>query len=295
MIYQILTAISSSLLLGVLVYILTNRKNLSIDILNIHKNSYKSKLDFILIFLNKIFEYINTLFTLIGKNHLLVDYKDEIKIYIEILGNNKTKITPNSFIGIQILSGILIVGIVSFILNSFNIIMISILFICGFNIPIFLIKQKAKSKQETILNEIPDVFDLLSMMIEAGIDFSTALKRLVQTEDGILINELRIVQKEILLGISRYDALINLAKRLHMEKITSIINSLNHSLKTGGSLATNIKSISEQLKIEKIQLLDKKAHELPLRLMVPLVLLIFPTIFIVLFGPIVLMFLENGF
>ncbi|MDO8734236.1 MAG: type II secretion system F family protein, partial [Elusimicrobiota bacterium] len=90
-------------------------------------------------------------------------------------------------------------------------------------------------------------------------------------------------------------ALNDMADRLSYLPLNTVINSLNLAFKTGGSIAPTLRVLSEQFRVERAQMAEKMAGEAPLKLMAPLILLIFPTIFIIIFGPIVLSFLGGRY
>jgi tight adherence protein C len=76
---------------------------------------------------------------------------------------------------------------------------------------------------------------------------------------------------------------------------TTVVNAFTLAFKTGASLVPTLKTLSEQFRVERMQLAEKMANEAPVKLLIPIVLFIFPTVFIILFGPIVLSFLNGGF
>lgn len=212
-----------------------------------------------------------------------------------ILGEPYNKIKPYTFTGIQFLSGISIIAIAVLILAFYDIITLLILGVFGFFLPQIIIKNKVKAKHKAIFRQLPDVLDLLTLMVEAGLDFGAALNKIIESEGGTLINEFFLMQQEIKLGKSRIAALNDMAERLNYLPLSTVINSLNLAFKTGGSIAPTLRVLSEQFRIERSQMAEKLAGEAPLKLMAPLILLIFPTIFIILFGPIVLSFLHGKY
>jgi len=219
---------------------------------------------------------------------------ERIEKALSILGEPYT-IPPSTFLGIQILAGLFLIPFFSYLFNSFDVFLMTISFFSGFLLPYLFIKSKVKEKHKRIFRQIPDVLDLLTLMMEAGLDFNTAINRIVNSDKGPLINEFSVVQKEIRLGKSRSDAYTDMTKRLEFLPLTNVVNSFLLAFKTGSSLAPTLKALSEQFRVERMQLAEKAANEAPVKLLLPLVILIFPTIFIILFGPILLSFLGGGF
>lgn len=210
-----------------------------------------------------------------------------------ILGEPYNRIDPYTFIGIQVLcaAGVIVVAIV--VLEMYNPLALVLAGAAGFFLPYAYIRQKVKDKHKAIFRQIPDVLDLLCLMIDAGLDFNTALNKILETESGALVNEFFLAQQEVKLGKPRPEAYTSMAERLKYVPLNTVINSINLALKTGGSITPTLKALSEQFRTERAQLAEKMAAEAPLKLMAPLVLLIFPTIFIILFGPILLSFMGK--
>jgi len=226
---------------------------------------------------------------------VLKQMTEKTKINLSILGDPFSKIKPYSFIGIQLLSAIGVVIFSILILAFYDAITLLVLGVFGFFIPQMLVKSKVKAKHKAIFRQLPDVLDLLTLMVEAGLDFGAALNKIIESEQGPLIDEFFLSQQEIKLGKSRVAALNDMAERLSYLPLNTVINSLNLAFKTGGSIAPTLRILSEQFRVERSQMAEKMAGEAPLKLMAPLILLIFPTIFIIIFGPIVLSFLHGRY
>lgn len=227
-------------------------------------------------------------------NKYLAQITEKAKTNLHILGGQFETITPSTFVGLQFLSGFAAMIVAVVVLDIYNIIFLLIFGTLGFFVPPGLLNTKVKQKHKAIFRQIPDVLDLLSLMIEAGLDFNNALNKVIESEEGTLTKELYLSQQEVNLGKSRADALNDMAERLKYLPLNTVVNSLTLSFKTGGSLAPALKALSEQFRVERSQAAEKMAAEAPLKLMLPLVLLIFPTIFIILFGPILLTFMGGG-
>jgi len=211
-----------------------------------------------------------------------------------ILGDPFDRIAPFTFIGLQFLAGFSVIVVAVVLLDVYNIILLAGFGVLGFIVPPALLQTKVKEKHKAIFRQIPDVLDLLSLMMEAGLDFNTAINKIIDSEKGELVKELRLQQQEVKLGKSRIDALTGMAEKIGSLPLNTMVNSLALSLKTGGSVVPVLKTLAEQFRVERSQLAEKMAGEAPLKLMLPLVLLIFPTIFIILFGPIILTFIGGS-
>ncbi|MCB4790414.1 MAG: type II secretion system F family protein [Elusimicrobia bacterium] len=225
---------------------------------------------------------------------LLQQMSKVIEESLEILGKPYSTIKPQTFIGIQILSGFGVFLFLLLVFEVYDILLLLIFLIMGFYLPLITVKEKVKAKHKAIFRQLPDTLDLLTLMVEAGLDFNNALNKIIESEKGELISELHLVQQEIKLGKSRDEAFKDMAKRLQYKPLSSVVSSLTNAFTLGGSLAPILKILADQFRVERTQLAEKMAGEAPLKLMFPLVLFIFPTIFIIIFGPIVLSFISSG-
>ena len=211
-----------------------------------------------------------------------------------VLGKPYNTIQPYTYISFQIFSGLGLTIFLSFILSTANFALLAAFMALGFFLPYYILKEKVKDKHKAIFRQIPDVLDLLTLMIEAGLDFNAALNRIVTTEKGELVDEFSTVLQEIKLGKPRMEAYSDMAKRINYTPLSSVISSITNALNSGGSMGGTFRTLSAQFRIERSQLAEKLAGEAPLKLMFPLVIFIFPTIFIVIFGPIIISFMTTG-
>jgi len=220
---------------------------------------------------------------------------DSIKVNLSILGEPYSNIKPYTFIGMQILAGLVAVLFAILVFSIQNTVVLLFFAAVGFGLPLLWIREQVKKKHKAIFRQLPYVLDLLTLMVEAGLDFGAALTRILESEKGVLIDEFNITQQEIKLGKARDAALLSMADRINYISLTTVINSLVLAFKTGGSIAPTLRILSEQFRVERSQLAEKMAGQAPLKMMMPLILLIFPTIFIILFGPIILSFIGGRY
>jgi tight adherence protein C len=218
----------------------------------------------------------------------------EIAGYTSVLGKPYNTIQPYTYVSFQIFAGFGLTLFLSFILSTVNIALLLIFMALGFFMPYYILKEKVKDKHKAIFRQIPDILDLLTLMIEAGLDFNAALNRIVTIEKGELVDEFSVVLQEIKLGKPRMEAYSDMSKRINYTPLSSVISSITNALNTGGSMGNTFRTLSAQFRIERSQLAEKLAGEAPLKLMFPLVIFIFPTIFIVIFGPIIISFMTTG-
>jgi tight adherence protein C len=143
--------------------------------------------------------------------------------------------------------------------------------------------------------DLPFFIDLMALSTEAGLDFMGSLQRIVEkAEDGVLAEELRIVLKDIKLGSSRREALTALADRLDIPEITSVVAVVRDAEETGASIAQVLKDQSIQMRLERFVRAEKAGAQASQAMLIPLMFLILPAVFLMVFAPVVINFFYGG-
>lgn len=155
-------------------------------------------------------------------------------------------------------------------------------------LPDLIIKQIIRNRQKLIENSLPDVLDLLTVSVEAGLSFDGALGRLVDNMPGVLASEFGRVLSEMRMGKSRRDALKDMSIRCGVPDLTTLVGALIQADELGVSISNVLRVQSAQMRIKRRQRAQEKAMKAPIKMLFPLVLFIFPTIFAVLLGPAVI-------
>ncbi|MCD6311371.1 MAG: type II secretion system F family protein [Elusimicrobia bacterium] len=200
---------------------------------------------------------------------------------------------PSAFLGIQVLAGCGAVLVSILALGIYDWVILLLMLILGALIPPMVINSKIKKRRMLLFKGLPDALDILTLLVEAGLDFGAAFNILIENEKGELIDEFYLAQQEIKLGKNRLAALTDMAKRVNYRPLSSVVNALVQSMQTGATIGPTIRALSDQFRGERALLAEKMGQEAPMKMMMPLILLIFPTIFIIIFGPIVLSFLSG--
>lgn len=161
--------------------------------------------------------------------------------------------------------------------------------------PLLWVHDKVKARHRAIGRELPYDLDLLTLAVEAGLDFAAALAKVVEKgRQGPLAVELSVTLKELRLGKTREEALHNLADRVGLFALTSFVRALVQADRLGTPLGKVLRVLSAQMRQERTQRAEKLANEAPVKLLIPLIGCIFPTIFLMLFGPIVYQVFLGG-
>ena len=153
--------------------------------------------------------------------------------------------------------------------------------------PLFWLRRSIKLRHRSIQRALPFVIDLLTLSVEAGIDFMSGLQRAVERRrmDPLTEELIRMIH-EIQLGASRRVALRNLSQRVNMPDMRSFAYSLIQADELGVSIGVILRIQSDQMRQRRFDRAERLANEAPVKMLGPLMLFIFPAVFIVLLGPI---------
>jgi tight adherence protein C len=158
----------------------------------------------------------------------------------------------------------------------------------GFYLPNLWLRIKSGRREEKILQGFPDALDLMVVCVEAGIGLDAAINRVgeeMKLSNKVLAEEFRLLSLELRAGKQRRDALRNLATRTGLEDVSSLVSLLIQTDKFGTSVAQALRVHSESMRIKRYQKAEELATKLPVKLVFPLIIFIFPSIFVTVMGP----------
>lgn len=164
----------------------------------------------------------------------------------------------------------------------------------GFFLPELWLRGKISKRQHDVRKAMPDALDLLTICVEAGLGFDAAMAKVYEKWDNVVAMAFGRVIREIQLGKLRRDSLKDMADRLGVPEMTSFIAAVIQSEQLGVSLARVLRIQADQMRIKRRQLAEEAAHKAPIKMLIPLALLIFPSICIVLMTPAVLMLMQSA-
>lgn len=157
--------------------------------------------------------------------------------------------------------------------------------VLGFFFPQLWLQSQINRRQNDIRKAMPDALDLLTICVEAGLGFEAAMSKVSEKwENHLSLAFLRAI-REIQLGKSRRDALRDMADRIGIPEMTSFIAAVIQSEMLGVSLAKVLRIQSEQMRIKRRQRAEELAHQAPVKMIIPMALLTFPSILIILLTP----------
>ena len=166
----------------------------------------------------------------------------------------------------------------------------------GYLVPDFWLGKKIGSRQKKIRLGLPDVLDLLVICVEAGLGLDQATARTAQElaeAQPAVADELSIVSLEQRAGRPREDAWRHMAERTDVDSVRNLVSMLIQSEQFGTSVAKTLRTHSETLRVQRIQQVEEMAAKTTVKLIFPLVLFIFPCLFLVTLGPAVIMMSES--
>ncbi len=232
---------------------------------------------------------------IIGVNKVFVG--DEYIKYLRkrlIMAGEPRGLSAEDFIVLQELwaVGFFIVGLVFFVVIDVSVFWALIFLIAGGVYPIIWLRDMVAKRHRLITRALPYNLDLLTLSVEAGMDFQAAVNKVVEKGiQGPLVDELNYMLSLLKVGRTREEALRIMDERINLPAITSFVNALIQADRMGTSLGKVLRIQSETLRDQRAQRAEKLAQEAPVKMLFPLIAFIFPTVFMVLFGPIVFQFL----
>jgi tight adherence protein C len=175
----------------------------------------------------------------------------------------------------------------------FRIVMVAVGLLFGYTIPEFWLGGRVKKRQHLILLQIPDALDLLTISVRAGLGFDAALAKIVEKMEGPLVDEFRRALAEVRVGKARREALRDIVGRTEVPALSNFLGAIIQAEQLGVSISKVLQVQSEQLRIERRQRAEEMAAKAPIKMLFPLVGCIFPSLFIVILGPALILIMVN--
>ena len=215
------------------------------------------------------------------------------------MAGNPGGMRTNEFLGLKAVVAIITFAVVLLLLGVLSgritegLIFGVLLGVLGFFAPEFWLNRRIRARKKAILLAIPDTLDLLTISVRAGLGFDAALGKVVEKEVGPLADEFRRALAEIRVGKSRREALRDIVPRTEVPALTNFIGAIIQAEQLGVSISKVLQVQSEQLRIERRQRAEEMAAKAPIKMLFPLVGCIFPSLFIVILGPAIILLMTN--
>jgi tight adherence protein C len=155
----------------------------------------------------------------------------------------------------------------------------------GFFLPHLMLSSRITKRQNEIRKAMPDALDLLTICVEAGLGFDAAMSKVSEKWENELSLAFARTIREVLLGKVRREALKDMSDRLGIAEMTSFVAAIIQSEQLGVSMAKVLRIQSDQMRLKRRQRAEEEAHKAPIKMIIPMALLIFPSIMIIILTP----------
>lgn len=171
-----------------------------------------------------------------------------------------------------------------------------IVFALGYILPDIWLNRKIAKRRYEIARLIPETVDLLNLCVEAGLDFTSAVQWIVEKKvfKNPVIEELTLLMEEIKWGKPRIQALKDMAQRLNIPEVRSLVHTLVQAERMGTPVAEAFAILSEDTRLQRFRRGERFAAQAPIKILIPLIFCILPVIGIVIGGPILIQFTQGG-
>jgi tight adherence protein C len=165
----------------------------------------------------------------------------------------------------------------------------------GWFLPDRIVTEQKHAREQKIVRALPGAVDMLTLAVEAGMDFIAAMQRVVdKAAEGPLREEINTIISDIRLGASRAQALRTFAQRINVPEVVSFVGVLIQADRLGASIGDVLRTQADRMRTERFQRAEKAGAAASQKLLVPLILFIFPAVLIVIIGPVALSFIYGG-
>lgn len=209
------------------------------------------------------------------------------------------KIGPGEFVAIRYILTVLLGGVTLLLVGPSGLPMLQKLglivaaFGLGFYLPGLWLGSRIRRRQHEILRALPDALDLLTICVEAGLSFDAAMAKVVEKWHNELSRSFARVLYEIQLGKLRREALRNMADTMDIRDVSNFVAAIIQADQLGVSIAKVLRIQSDQMRVRRRQRAEELARQAPIKMIIPIVFLIFPALFIILLGPGVLTIMTS--
>lgn len=208
----------------------------------------------------------------------------------------KFELTADEFIAIKEIS-LLVMIVIALLIQAVLanwMIVLAIVFI-GMVFPDLLLSGAVKKQEHACLRALPGFLDLLALSVEAGMGFDSAVRKLTEVlESGPLIWWFQGYLRSMNVGKPRTEALREMARKLDLPDLTTFTNAVVQATSTGASMGPVLKTEAAEMLFRRFERAEKAAHELPIKILFPLFVFVFPATFMMIIGPMYFQFMGSG-
>jgi tight adherence protein C len=216
--------------------------------------------------------------------------KNETRFLLNASGKSE-EFDVDEYIGLMLLSMVLFAVIMILFLNPISMgiwawLVLILLLPIGFRLPRIYLAHLIRKRQKNIEFELPYVIDLLSLAIESGLDLTGGIAKVVEkSRNTDIIVEFKMFLADIKVGKSMEEALADMAERVKVLSFFSFVSSLIQAQRLGADIGPTLRAQAEQMRYQRLILAEERVNKLPVKLLIPLVFFVFPSISVLLIGP----------
>lgn len=224
--------------------------------------------------------------------------KNETKFLLNASGKS-TEFEVSEYIGLMALSMVIFAIIMMLFVNPvsmgiWSILVLLFLLPIGFRLPRIYLAHLIRKRQKNIEFELPYVIDLLSLAIESGLDLTGGIAKVVEkSRNTDIIVEFKMFLADIKVGKSMEEALADMAERVKVLSFFSFVSSLIQAQRLGADIGPTLRAQAEQMRYQRLILAEERVNKLPVKLLIPLVFFVFPSISVLLIGPAMIQIQTN--
>jgi tight adherence protein C len=233
----------------------------------------------------------------IGRRISGADTADRIRRKLDLAGN------PPGWTVDRVVSGKVLGAVVGLVVGfGFSLmlgsLMIKLLVVIGVTVagffgPNLYLYQRMHDRSERLQRDLPDAIDLLTISVESGLGFDAAVQQVARNTDGPLADELSRVLREMQIGQGRADALRAFGERTNVPDVRTFVGAMVQADSFGIPVAQVLRVQSSEIRVKRRQRAEEKAQQVPVKITIPLIFCILPTLFIAVMGPAVISILES--
>jgi tight adherence protein C len=211
----------------------------------------------------------------------------ETDLRSELMSAGLYRVSPRVLLGYRVIAAIVLPTLI-IALGSASTFAVLLALVCvpvGWLLPLVIVRRMARLRLDRIDRALPDLIDLIVVTVEAGLGFSGSLRMAADQFTGPLSDELRLTLQEQAMGLAMSDALVHLLDRANTPGMRSFVRSVVQGESLGVSTGQIMRNLSVDMRRRRRKAAEERAQKAPIKMLFPLVFLIFPSMFIVLLLP----------
>jgi tight adherence protein C len=230
--------------------------------------------------------------TSVGRRFTPVGYTDGIRQKFIFAGNGSAD-AVDRFLAVRVITVALVPGafILMYVWNPLGfkgmsqLLVFALLAVALVLGPDALLSRRVEARQHDLRRSLPDVLDLLTISVEAGLGFEQALDRTINAVPGPLSDEFSRMLGEVRAGATRADAMRALEQRTNVPEVRSFVLAILQADTFGVSIGRVLRAQADEMRIKRRQIAQEQAQKAPVKMLIPMVFCIFPSLFVVVIGP----------